>query len=107
MIQTITNAEELEVLIKTASVSVIDFHAPWCGPCKNLAAIMDNLAKKYDGIVGFGTCNVEEYEELADKYGIMHLPTVVFFVNGTEKERVVGPNLQTVYSDKIDNLLTL
>ena len=66
---------------------VVDFWAEWCGPCKLLSPIVDEVAKDLNGKVSFGKVNIEEMRELTDKFEIMSLPTLIFFKNGKEVER--------------------
>jgi len=82
---------DLEVLDETTAV-LVDFWAPWCGPCQMAKPVLEELAKEYEGKVKFGKVNVDEAGELAGKYGVQSIPTVVLFVDGKEAERVVGFN---------------
>ena len=79
---------------------VVDFWATWCGPCRMMAPIIEELAKEYEGKAIIGKCDVEENEELATEYGIRNIPTILFFKQGEVVEKVVGfqqkPNIQEV-----------
>jgi len=68
---------------------LVDFWAPWCGPCRMQAPIVEELAKEVRGGT-IAKVNVEEGPELAGRYGVMSIPTLILFENGTEKERYVG-----------------
>lgn len=80
---------EAEVLKSEVPV-VVDFWAAWCGPCRMIAPIIDQLADEYEGKLKVGKVNVDEQGQLAAQYGVMSIPTLVFFKNGEEVERVVG-----------------
>ena len=75
----------------TASgLSMVDFWASWCGPCKMLSPVIDSLAQQFEGKVMVGKVNVDEEPELARQFGVMSIPTVVFLKNGKEVDRKVG-----------------
>ena len=93
------NFEE-EVLASDIPVFV-DFYADWCGPCKMMAPVVEKLAEKYDGKLKVGKCNVDEENEIAGKYGIMSIPTMMIFVNGEVKETIVG----AVSQAELENLI--
>ncbi len=84
---------------------VIDFWATWCGPCKRLAPVIEELAAQYDGKVIVGKCDIEENPELTDKFGIMSVPTVVFIKDGQMVDSQVGVAGKPVYEQKINALL--
>ena len=84
---------------------LVDFWATWCGPCKRLGPIIEELAAEYDGKVIVGKCDIEENDELTDQFGIMNVPTVVFLKDGKEVDRVVGLAMKNVYQDKLNALL--
>ncbi len=84
---------------------IIDFWATWCGPCRRLAPVIEELAAQYDGKVVIGKCDIEENTELTDKFGIMNVPTVVFLKDGQEVDRLVGVAGKNVYEDKINSML--
>jgi thioredoxin 1 len=69
---------------------MVDFWADWCGPCRMLAPVVEDLAKRYEGKVVVGKVNIDQEQELAMRYGVMSIPTVIFFKNGKEIDRKVG-----------------
>ncbi|GEA15110.1 MAG: thioredoxin 1 [Moorella sp. (in: firmicutes)] len=84
-----SSAFEAEVLSAPLPV-VVDFWAVWCGPCRMMAPVLDQLAEDYAGNVKFAKVNVDENQELAARYGIMSIPTLVIFKDGQEVGRVIG-----------------
>ena len=68
----------------------VDFYADWCGPCKMMSPVIDKLAEEFDGRIKVGKVNVDENGELAQRYGIMSIPNMVFFKGGEVADRVVG-----------------
>lgn len=84
---------------------MIDFWATWCGPCRRLAPIVEELAAEYDGKVIVGKCDIEENTDLTDKFGIMNVPTVVFIKDGKEVDRVVGAAAKSVFQEKLNALI--
>jgi thioredoxin 1 len=81
---------------------VVDFWAPWCGPCKMLAPILDELAKEYDRKVKVGKINIDENPKTATHYGVMSIPTVMFFKNGKISGQIVGAVSKQEFKKKIE-----
>jgi len=79
-----------EKVIKNSLPVMVDFWATWCGPCRMAGAVIDKLAQQYKDKLAVGKVNVDEEQELAQKYGVMSIPTVIFFKAGKELERIVG-----------------
>ncbi len=95
---------EQEVLKSDVPV-VIDFWAIWCGPCKLVAPIMDELAETYEGRAKIGKLDVDVNQQTAIKYGVRSIPTVLFFKDGEVKDIVIGAVNKQVFIDKLEKLL--
>ena len=104
MAQTISTGN-FEALVATGKPLVLDFWATWCGPCRRLAPVIEELAKDYEGIAIVGKCDVEEDEDLAMRFGVRNIPTVVFIKGGEEVDRSVGLVPRAVLEDKLKALL--
>ena len=86
-------------------VVMIDFGATWCGPCKALAPVVEEIANDYAGKAAVGKADVEECSAVAARYRIRNVPTVLFFKNGELKDKSVGLVQKSTLTDKIDALL--
>ncbi|MCF2707929.1 thioredoxin [Bacteroides pyogenes] len=100
----ITNSNYKEVLAEGKPV-VIDFWAPWCGPCKMVGPIIEELAEEYKDRVIIGKCDVDENDDVSAEYGIRNIPTVLFFKNGEIVDKQVGAVGKAVFVEKIEKLL--
>ncbi len=100
----VTDANFAE-LINTDKPVVVDFWATWCGPCRALAPVIEELAGEYEGKAVIGKCNVDENEELPVKFGIRNIPTLLFFKNGQLADRLVGALPKGEIAKKIDSLM--
>lgn len=85
---TLQNYEE-EVVNSSVPV-LLDFWATWCGPCRMIAPIVEDIAKEYDGKIKVGKVNVDEEGELAIKFGIVSIPTLLLIEKGEEKDKLIG-----------------
>ena len=84
---------------------VVDFSATWCGPCKQLSPIIDELSREYEGRAKVGKVDIDQSQETAARYGIMSVPTVLFFKGGEKVDSVVGLNSKEFFRKKIETLL--
>jgi len=84
---------------------VVDFWATWCGPCRAIAPTVAELAAEYDGKVVVGKCDVEEGDEVAAQFGIRNIPTLLFFKDGKQVDKLVGAVQKSAIEDKIKALL--
>ena len=88
--------------IPQAPLAMVDFWAGWCGPCKMLAPVIESLGEQYDGKVLVGKVDVDAEGALAARYGVMSIPTVIFFQNGKEVDRKVGVMPPAAYTQVLD-----
>ncbi|MDR1344158.1 MAG: thioredoxin [Tannerellaceae bacterium] len=97
-----SNFEELR---KSGKPLVVDFWAEWCGPCRMVGPIIDELAEKYDGRVTIGKLDVDNNEDVVAMFGVRNIPTILFFKNGEVVDKVVGAAQRPAFVEKIDALL--
>jgi thioredoxin 1 len=88
--------------VNAAPLAMVDFWASWCGPCKMLAPTVEKLAQQYDGRVLTGKVNVDEEPELARRFEVMSIPTVVFLKHGKEIDRRVGVMPPAAFTSVLD-----
>jgi thioredoxin 1 len=85
---------------------VVDFWAPWCPPCKMVGPVIEELAKEFAGKVKIGKVDVDENPQIAGRYNVMSLPSVIFFENGQPMRTMVGAQSKEEYKQEIEALLT-
>lgn len=95
----------IKALLAENSILVVDFWAPWCGPCKMMLPVVEELAAEYEGRVPVGKLNVDENPDTCEEYGIMSIPTLLFFKNGELVERIVGAARKNDVQKVIESLL--
>ena len=86
-------------------VSMVDFWAPWCGPCRMIAPVIEELAEDFEGKAKVCKVNTDEEQDIAVKFGIRSIPTIMFFKNGEMVDQVVGAQSKQALADKLNGLL--
>ena len=105
MVTDVTDQNFDEKVIKSTLPVLVDLWAPWCGPCRMVAPVVEKLSEKYKGKVNFCRLNIDENPQTASKYKIMAIPTLMFFKNGEAIDTVVGAVPERALQPKIDELL--
>lgn len=100
----ITDQDFADQVLKAKVPVLVDFFAEWCGPCKMIAPIIEELAEEYDGKALVVKMNVDDSMDTAQSYGIMSIPTLVFFKDGQEVDRSVGAIPKEAMAEKLDAL---
>jgi len=101
----ITDASFDEVVLKSDKPVLVDFWAAWCGPCRMLGPIVEELGKDYGDKVIIGKVDVDANQKFAAQYGVRNIPTVLLFKGGEVVDKQVGVAPKKTYSDKLDALL--
>lgn len=100
----ITDANYDELVAKSDKLVLLDFWATWCGPCRTIAPIIDELATAYEGSVVIGKVDVDGNTEITSKFGIRNIPTLIFIKNGEQVEKMVGAVQKDAIVAKIEAL---
>jgi thioredoxin 1 len=101
----VTGEEFEAVVLKSEIPAVVDFWAEWCGPCHAIAPAVAQLAREYAGRVVVAKVNADDYPEILMNYGIMGIPTLIYFKNGQEVDRIVGLTQYGALKKKMDRVL--
>ena len=96
---------DLDENIRKFSSLVVDCWAPWCGPCRMVGPIIEDLAQEFHGKIVFGKLNVDENQATSSKFGIMSIPTLLVFKNGNLVDRIVGALPKDLLKDKLAHLV--
>ncbi|MDR3653566.1 MAG: thioredoxin [Paludibacter sp.] len=97
--------ENIKEIINSGKPVVIDFWAEWCGPCRMVGPIVEELAKEYDGKVVIGKMDVDNNVDTPNQYGIRNIPTMLFFKNGQVVDKQIGATQKAVLTAKVEALL--
>ena len=100
-----TDAAFAETVLQSPIPVVVDFWAPWCGPCRMVAPILEEIAKEYDGQLIVAKVNTDDNPEWAIRYGVQGIPTLLYVVNGKVVDRQVGAAPKPLIQKKIDAML--
>lgn len=101
----ISDAEFEERVLNSELPVVVDFWAPWCGPCKMIAPVLEDMAKTYEGRLVIAKVNTDEYPEWAMHFGVQGIPTILFVENGEVVDRLVGAAPPPLIKNKVEALL--
>lgn len=92
-------------ILTTSSVVLVDFNAAWCGPCRMLAPIVEDIAKEYEGSLTVATCDVDDCPDISMDYGVRNIPTLIFFKDGKPVDKTVGLVSAEQIKEKLNNLI--
>lgn len=102
----VSDAEFQDKVLNSDTPVIVDFWAPWCGPCRMVAPILDELATEYDGKIVVAKVNTDENPQWAMKFGVQGIPTMLFVRDGELVDRMVGAAPKPFIQQRVDALLT-
>lgn len=101
----VTDSTFKETVLESKIPVLVDFWATWCGPCRMIAPIVEEIAKEYEGKIVVAKCNVDETAQAPADYGIRNIPTLLFFKDGEVKDKLVGSNPKSAIVEKLKAIL--
>lgn len=101
-----TTADFDEEVLKSTTPVMVDFYADWCGPCKMMAPVVEELEQEYAGRIKVGKVNVDDDPEIAEKYNVMSIPTFIFFRDGKPVETSIGGVPKATLKEKLERALS-
>ena len=99
------NQVSLDEAISSGKPVLVDFWAEWCGPCRMVGPVVNELSDEYKNTAVIGKVNVDENGEISAKYGIRNIPTILFFKNGQLVDKIVGAAAKASFKEKLDSLI--
>lgn len=105
-IVTLTGANFQQEVLQSPAPVLVDFWAEWCGPCKMLGPVLDELATEYEGRVRIGKVNIDDHQSLAAQFGIRSIPTLLLFSKGEVANQIVGLRSKRELKSSLDSVLT-
>lgn len=102
---TLTDQNFKEEVLKNDGPVLVDFWAPWCGPCRVVGPVVEAIAKDYEGKAKVGKLNVDENKATAQKYGVMSIPTLGFFKGGEMVDQMIGVQAKEAISEHLDKII--
>jgi len=106
LIVSLTQESFAQQVLQSPVPVLVDFWAEWCGPCKMIAPLLDELADEYDGKVKIGKVNIDEQQALAAEYGVRAIPTLLLFNKGQVTDQIVGARSKRDFKNSLDRVAT-
>jgi thioredoxin 1 len=101
----VTDNDFEQVVLQAETPVMVDFWAPWCGPCRAVAPVLEDLARDYAGKVKIAKLNTDENPQRMIEYGVMGIPTLIVFKGGKEVDRIVGAGPRSIYTQRLEKVL--
>ena len=100
-----TDANFQKEVLESDTPVLVDFWAPWCGPCRMMSPVVEELATDYEGKVKIGKLNTDENPTMAGQFGVISIPTIIIFMDGKPKDQIIGAVSKEVIVKKLDGML--